>query len=129
MVNVEAWAPYLNNPLTLIGFVFFIAASILTLRPSEKLPQKTAPMLFLLVFVVIIGSFWLAYRQLQPLSVLVYIPEKNTFVKNDSDKTKKQDVNESSITNRIATKGSVSQESKGNKSPNIVSGGNAAINY
>lgn len=136
MANVEAWVSHLNNPLTLIGFVFLIAASILTLRPSEKLPQKTVPMLFLLAFVIIIGSFWLAFLQIQSRPNPVQATEKNTSVKNDSDKTKAEEKNITAVTTpKVESKNhkqtsSIDLHTEGDKSPVVVvPNGNATINY
>jgi len=136
MVNVEAWVSHLNNPLTLIGFVFVIVASILTLRPSEKLPQKTVPMLFLLAFVIIIGSFGLAYRQIQPQLVSVQVTEKSISVKHDSNKTKAEEKNITAVTTpKVESKthkqiSSIDLHTQGDKSPAVVApNGNVTINY
>lgn len=125
---VNEWIPYLNNPLTVVAFVFFVAALVLKiaspLRLSDKLLSFIVFSLFLLAFVITIGAFWLAFLQVQP-------SEKNISVPNNNQ-TKQQDTNESNKTQQPtpAPKGGVIiQHSEGDKSPNIISGGDVNIKY
>lgn len=128
MIGVGEWIPYLNNPLTLVAFVFIGMASILRIvhpsRLSEKLLSFIVFSLVFLAFVVTIGSFWLAFSQIQQNEKNISVPDNN--------QTKQQGANESNKTQQPtpAPKGGVIiQHSEGDKSPNVVSGGDVNIRY
>jgi membrane protein implicated in regulation of membrane protease activity len=99
--DYSEWAKYLNNPLVLVAFalLMFTMAAITLSAFSSKPLKQQKGLLLLFVLVAVITIFGL----------------RLAFNKQNME--------------TVVPKNNIEQKSSGNKSPNVVTGGNANISF
>jgi hypothetical protein len=127
MPDLAAWAEHLKDPLVLVGFVMMILVVLVTTLmkkdKSQKMRRQSLLFAFIMGLVIIILGFGLAFMKENKKDLRL-------MEKTNSETAGSPSEEKTGVPNAPATSPTtVQQETHGNQSPAVVSGGDVNINF